>query len=197
MADSPDPTRYGAINEVVHNPEIQLPSLNPGGTFVLYWDPYAQYITSQELEARLSLLPSGSAIDAETVRDLIAAALRTQGLISVTVNDAGDTITIGTTATVNESDAYLRNRANHTGTQAIATITNLHETLNGKMGDGYNGLPAGTTITVTKNDGVWPARPTARADITVMWKGPDPTPAIVSSGTGGMINNVDIRLVTP
>jgi hypothetical protein len=58
-------------------------------------------------------------------------------------------------------------------------------------------LPAGSTLTVNKTTGTWPARPTARTDITVQWRGPDPSPAIVSSGTGGMLDNVDVRLVTP
>lgn len=58
-------------------------------------------------------------------------------------------------------------------------------------------LPAGSTITVAKASGVWPARPTDRADIVVQWKGPDPSPAIINSGTAGMLNNVDIRFVTP
>lgn len=58
-------------------------------------------------------------------------------------------------------------------------------------------LPAGSTITVIKGTGGWPARPTARTDIIIAWKGPDPSPTIVSSGTGGMLNNVDYRLVTP
>lgn len=57
-------------------------------------------------------------------------------------------------------------------------------------------LPAGATLTVIKS-GTWPARPTSRADIIVQWKGADPSPSIVSSGTGGMLDNVDIRLVTP
>lgn len=60
----------------------------------------------------------------------------------------------------------------------------------------YANLPAGTTLTVVKS-GSWPARPTARTDIVVQWKGPDPSPAIISSGTGGMLDNVDMRFVTP
>ena len=60
----------------------------------------------------------------------------------------------------------------------------------------YASLPAWTTLTVTKTSGTWPARPTARNDIVVQWRGPDPSPTIVSSGTGGMLDNVDIRLVT-
>jgi hypothetical protein len=31
----------------------------------------------------------------------------------------------------------------------------------------------------------------------VAWKGPDPSPAIVASGTGGMLDDVDYRIVTP
>lgn len=56
-------------------------------------------------------------------------------------------------------------------------------------------LTAGTNLVVRKVDGVWPARPTDRADITVTWVGADPDPAIVSSGTGGALNNVDLRMV--
>lgn len=62
---------------------------------------------------------------------------------------------------------------------------------------GYADLPAWTTLTVLKSGGTWPSRPTARTDIVVAWKGADPSPSIVSSGTGGMLNNVDYRLVTP
>lgn len=61
----------------------------------------------------------------------------------------------------------------------------------------------GTTTTAARVDWVrksgttWPARPTADASVMVFWVGADPSPAIVNSGTGGMLNNVDIRLVTP
>lgn len=79
------------------------------------------------------------------------------------------------------------------------------------------GLPPGSTVTVPKDraTGFWPTgydstgkpvytggssstglRPTSRADITVVWKGADPSPAVVSSGTAGMLNNVDVRFVT-
>lgn len=82
---------------------------------------------------------------------------------------------------------------------------------------GIASLPKGATITVTKDPttGFWPAsylsdgtpvytggsasaglRPTSRSDVIVWWKGPDPSPAIVSSGTAGMLNNVDMRAVT-
>lgn len=61
----------------------------------------------------------------------------------------------------------------------------------------YATLPAGTTLTVVKTGSTWPARPTSRADLIVQWKGADPSPGIVSSGTGGMLDGVDVRFVTP
>lgn len=63
--------------------------------------------------------------DPETMRDTIGAALVGIGLVTVTVDDAGNTITISTTATANDTDANLRARSSHTGTQAASTITGL------------------------------------------------------------------------
>lgn len=57
-------------------------------------------------------------------------------------------------------------------------------------------LPAGSVITVYKSGGTWPARPTTRSDITVVWTGTLPGPAIVSSGTGGAYNG-DKHDITP
>lgn len=68
---------------------------------------------------------SGGGLDAEAVRDAIGVALVGIGNISVVVNDAADTITISTTATQNSTDAQLRDRSTHTGTQAISTVTGL------------------------------------------------------------------------
>jgi hypothetical protein len=87
---------------------------------------------------------------------------------------------------------------------ALSSVANNHIlSYNGAVAKWHNQaitadtLPAGCTLTVYKTADVWPARPTARTDITVQWRGSDPSPAIVSSGTGGMLDNVDVRLVTP
>lgn len=56
--------------------------------------------------------------------------------------------------------------------------------------------PAGIVGFVVKSGSSWGARPTSRTDILVIWVGPDPSPPIVSSGTGGMIDNLDVRMVT-
>lgn len=66
---------------------------------------------------------AASGPDAETMRDTIGAALVGVGNIAVTINDAGDTITVSTTATVNSTDAALRDRSTHTGTQSADTLT--------------------------------------------------------------------------
>lgn len=61
-------------------------------------------------------------LDAEAVRDAMGVAMIGAGLISIVVNDAADTITITTTATANDTDANLKARANHTGTQSADTV---------------------------------------------------------------------------
>lgn len=68
---------------------------------------------------------------------------------------------------------------------------------------GIDRLPAGTTLVARKVGGNWPGgtastavRPTARTDIVVNWVGADPSPPIVGSGTGGMLDNVDLRSIT-
>ena len=59
---------------------------------------------------------------------------------------------VATEATANSSDATLLNRANHTGTQAISTVTNLQTTLDGKEPS----LPAGgTTSQYLRGNKVW------------------------------------------
>lgn len=84
------------------------------------------------------------------------------------------------------------------GLSSKANISHSHAASDVNSGTlSYGTLPAGTTLTVVKAAGVWPARPTSRSDIIIQWKGPDPSPAIVSSGTGGMLDNVDIRMITP
>jgi len=59
------------------------------------------------------------------------------------------------------------------------------------------GDPGGRVLFVRKSGNSWPARPTDRSDVMVLWVGADPSPAIVSSGTGGMLDGVDARLVSP
>lgn len=156
----------------------------------------------------ISAAGTGGGIDPEAARDTIGAALIGLGNITVTVNDAADTITITTTATVNDTDANLKNRANHTGVQAISTIEDLQTTLdnmtantnsrvpstrqvNGKAlstnitldatdvgarpstwQPALSDLPSGSVAKVSQSSGgTWPARPTVKTDVMVIWIG--------------------------
>lgn len=58
-------------------------------------------------------------------------------------------------------------------------------------------IPAGSVISVAKSGSTWPARPTTRTDLRVMWIGAAPSPSTVTSpSTSGMYEG-DVRLVTP
>lgn len=70
--------------------------------------------------------------DAEGVRDAIGAALVGVGPISIVPNDSGDTIVITVSATVNSTDAALRDRSTHTGLQTISTVNGLQAALDNK-----------------------------------------------------------------
>jgi hypothetical protein len=118
---------------------------------------------------------TGGATDPEVVRDTIGTALRASGLITVTINDSADTMTIGTTATQNSTDAQLRDRATHTGTQAISTIDQLAVQLASKQDAGWAGMPpnSGVWIQFNASTNTWPPAPTSRLDIHFEYQGGD------------------------
>jgi hypothetical protein len=99
----------------------------------------------------------GGATDPEAVRDAIGAALIGVGNISVTVNDVADTITISTTATVNSTDAALRDRSTHTGTQSADTVVDgttnkaYTATEKTKLGGVATGATANSTDTALRD----------------------------------------------
>jgi hypothetical protein len=112
----------------------------------------------------------------------------------------------------------LAGKANTTHTHATTDVTGLDTALAGKQATlTFANLLSGATYTVFKDatTGFWPTsysasgvpsytggaaatgvRPTNRADIHIIWKGPDPSPAVVTSGTAGMLVGVDSRFVT-
>lgn len=77
-----------------------------------------------------STATGGGGLDAEALMDFLGGAtapgtqgIKGTGLVSVAYNDAGaggaGVITISTTATANQTDSFLLNRANHTGSAAV------------------------------------------------------------------------------
>lgn len=92
--------------------------LGAGSNVTLSYDDAGNRLT-------VTSVGDGTGLDAEAVRDAIGVALVGAGLISVAVNDALDTITITTTATANSTDAALRDRSTHTGTQPESSVAGL------------------------------------------------------------------------
>lgn len=152
-------------------------------------------------------------ISTATQAALDAAVMAIAGVtVSGTAPTAGQVLVAMTGTTAQWDDAP----AGGTTVDGISDVPGLIAALDDKVSIGTNGLWPGTTLTVKKDvvTGFWPAswtsdgapvytggsasagvRPTDREDIVVWWKGPDPAPAIVSSGTGGMLEDVDIRAV--
>lgn len=99
--------------------------------------------------------PGSSSALAEDIRDAIGIALIGSGLITVAVNDGADTITISTTATANDTDANLKNRANHTGTQLASTISNFATTVDAEIPVAINAATAKSTPVDADKFGIW------------------------------------------
>ena len=87
----------------------------------------------------------------EQAQDAAAAALvaGTHNGITVTYDDAANKINLSTLATANSTDAQLRDRNTHTGTQLAATISDFSESVDDRVG---NLLVAGSNIALTYND---------------------------------------------
>ena len=101
--------------------------LGAGSNVILNYDDTAGTLSVSATGA------GGAGLDAEQVRDAIGVAMVGIGNIAVTVNDAADTITISTTATVNSTDAQLRDRATHTGTQPTSSISGLNTAIDARI----------------------------------------------------------------
>lgn len=73
---------------------------------------------------------------------VIGAATTTQAGV-LTSNDKTKLDGVATGATANQADSYLLDRANHTGTQTIATVANLQSSLDAKLDDAQLGTANG------------------------------------------------------
>ena len=91
-------------------------------------------ISYDDANSEITIDYTGVTNDPESIRDAIGAAMVGLGNISVLVDDNADTITIITSATVNSTDAALRDRSTHTGTQLAATISNLAAAIDAAVG---------------------------------------------------------------
>lgn len=87
-------------------------------------------VTSVGLTLPTGFTVSGSPVSASGTLGAVWAT----GYQPYTTAEANKLAAIASNATANSPDATLLNRANHTGAQAISTVTNLQTTLDGKAG---------------------------------------------------------------
>lgn len=127
-ANSSDPTLLARANHTGTQPSTTISDFTEAvqdAVAALLGEGSNVTLSYNDAANTLTIASAAGGLDAEAVRDAIGVALIGIGNISVTVNDAADTITISTTATVNSTDAALRDRSTHTGTQAASTISDF------------------------------------------------------------------------
>lgn len=110
-------------------------------------------ISYDDAAGTLSITASGAgtSLTQEEVEDFVGGLILQGAGINVTYDDAGNVLSIALSgesfttpeksklagvaagATANATDAQLRDRAGHTGTQPISTVTGLQAALDGKM----------------------------------------------------------------
>lgn len=115
-------------------------------------------VTYDDVANTISLAATGGGgLDQEQAEDIVANLVAVSGGgISVTYDDVAGTLTFALTgesyttaektklaaiaagATANDTDANLKDRANHTGTQAISTVTGLQTALDGKAASSHS-----------------------------------------------------------
>jgi hypothetical protein len=115
---------------------------------VLTWDGTSS-------TAKWEAVPAGGA-DAETIRDTIATALVAGSNITITVNDAGDTITIASTAggSTNFGSTTLVPLSSFTGASDSAKFRDACADLDGVSADAMPAvvIPPGTTLDAGANN---------------------------------------------
>lgn len=130
-------------------------------------------IAYDDASGTLSITASGpsATLSQEEVEDFVGGVIQGAAGISVIYDDSGNVLTISltgvsfssaekaklagiaTAATANATDAALRDRSTHTGTQAISTVTGLQTALDGKLATAaFTGLSAIHRLTQAEYD---------------------------------------------
>ena len=123
--------------------------------------------TVDQLEAEAGAATTRRAWTAQRVRQAINAVVNAIGNATTTVKgwmspeDKTKLDGVAAGATANATDAQLRDRATHTGAQAISTVTGLQTALDGKSATGHGhtisdvsglGTAAGANVTASATD---------------------------------------------
>lgn len=111
--------------------------------------------------------------DTGTSATIAAATTSAAGVM--TASDKTKLNGVATGATANASDSQLRDRATHTGTQAISTVSGLQAALDDKLGEiTLADVPSGSVFYVIRSGSNWTYagtnitnRPTSRTDLVM------------------------------
>ena len=98
-------------------------------------------------------------------------------------------------AEASEASRVAAEAAQGSAALAAAAAQSAQAAAEAASAGGGGGVTGGSVQYARKTGGAWPTRPTASPDVVVLWIGADPSPAIVGSGTGGMLNG-DVRWIT-
>lgn len=102
----------------------------------------------------------------ERAQDAIGSALSNSSTLSWTYDDSGNNISAAVTNSPllgGQNSAYHLDRANHTGTQLAATISDFAATVRGTV---LTGLDTGTSTTITASDSVLSGFGKVQAQVT-------------------------------
>jgi hypothetical protein len=117
-----------------------------GTTKLLKFRPASQITGTTNLDQLVS--PTGISIFSSTGTDVVLPLATGTNAGLFAPEEKTKLAGIASGATANDTDANLKNRANHTGTQAIATVTGLQTALDGKEPI----ITAGTTSQYYRGD---------------------------------------------
>lgn len=155
--DNINPLVRSALNTLSINELLDVVSAAPAVGEVLKWNG-TSYVNAPEsgapgTGANLSFSRTGTTVtvisDSGTDAILPSADTTNAGVMSAADKTKLNGIASG--ATVNSTDAFLLSRANHTGTQASATISDFNEAVEDLIGSRI--VSANANLTVTYNDG--------------------------------------------
>jgi hypothetical protein len=155
-------------------------------------------------QAVLNTLLAGSNISFELDPDTLQLTIAVTGLPAVaqsgSYTDLLNKPLAYTDERAQDAAAALLTSGSHTGISFVYDDANarVNAVVNAGTGSatvGYDSLPAGVTITVTRGEnGTWPVRPSSRNDLVVIWRDGGTNPAPTESAIVGFVPNVDIYM---
>jgi hypothetical protein len=113
---------------------------------------------------------SGAASDLAMAASTVLARLASGNIVAATPAELRNLLNVADGATANQSDTHLLARGNHTGAQAISTVTGLQDALDGKASTSALQAAVDGRVAVVDADGD-PATPRPTGVVSALWIG--------------------------